>query len=64
MRGIPVTDQDGNRIGESKVMIWDLLKLNELLISFLNEVVCFIFSCNIKNILLTNYINNSISIDQ
>ena len=34
MRGIPVTDQDGNRIGESKVAFCDCLKLNEFLVIF------------------------------
>lgn len=44
MRGIPVTDQDGNRIGESKVAFCDCLRLNEfLVILFLIKLVVLFF---------------------
>ena len=43
MRGIPVTDQDGNRIGESKVAFCDCLKLNEFLVIFLKFKLVVLF---------------------
>ena len=56
MRGIPVTDQDGNRIGESKVAFCDCLKLNEFLVIFLKLNWLFYFFLQYYEHLLTKFL--------